>query len=100
MLTELTEISATQFEKHAGAMLAQVQQNHRSVVIKRDGKPVAALVDSGLLERLMHVDEDLNLSNQTERNEAIEAIKRWPEHVIGAPMTIEEIISARDEGRR
>jgi len=99
MLT-LTEISTAQFEEHAGAMLAQVQQNHGSVLIKRDGKPVAALVDNGLFERLMDAGENVSLANQAERNKAIEAIKRWPEHVIGAPMTIEEIISARDEGRR
>jgi prevent-host-death family protein len=38
-------------------MLNQVQYRHDSIVIKRDGKPVAALVDARLFERIRRLQE-------------------------------------------
>jgi len=35
-----------------------------------------------------------------QREKAIASIRQWHKYVIGSPMTIEEIISARDEGRK
>ena len=48
----ITETSAVTFRQNLGEMLNLVQYRHDSVVINKDGKPVAALVDAQLLERI------------------------------------------------
>jgi prevent-host-death family protein len=48
----ITETNAVQFRQNLGEMLSQVQYRRDSIVIKKDGKPVAALVDAGLFERI------------------------------------------------
>jgi prevent-host-death family protein len=48
----ITETSAVAFRQNLGEMLNQVQYRHDSVVINKDGKPVAALVDARLFERI------------------------------------------------
>ncbi|MBI4741627.1 MAG: type II toxin-antitoxin system Phd/YefM family antitoxin [Betaproteobacteria bacterium] len=48
----ITEISAVSFRQNLGEMLNQVQYRHDSVVINKDGKPVAALVDARFFERI------------------------------------------------
>lgn len=48
----ITETSAVNFRQNLGEMLNQVQYRRDSVVIKKDGKPVAALVDARLFERI------------------------------------------------
>jgi prevent-host-death family protein len=48
----ITQTSAVTFRKNLGEMLNQVQYRHDSVVINKDGKPVAALVDARLFERI------------------------------------------------
>lgn len=48
----ISETSAVAFRQNLGDMLNQVQYRHDSIVIKRDGKPVAALVDARLFERI------------------------------------------------
>jgi len=48
----ISEASAVTFRQNLGDMLNQVQYRHDSIVIKRDGKPVAALVDARLFERI------------------------------------------------
>lgn len=48
----ITETSAVNFRQNLGEMLNQVQYRHESVVINKDGKPVAALVDARLFERI------------------------------------------------
>ena len=48
----ITEISAVSFRQNLGEMLNQVQYRHDSVVINKDGKPVAALIDARLFERI------------------------------------------------
>jgi len=50
--TMITETSAVNFRQNLGEMLSQVQYRHDSVVINKDGKPVAALVDARLFERI------------------------------------------------
>ena len=42
----ITQASAVSFRQILGEMLNQVQYRHDSVVINKDGKPVAALVDA------------------------------------------------------
>lgn len=48
----ITETSAVAFRQNLGEMLNQVQYRHDSVVINKDGKPVAALVDARLFESI------------------------------------------------
>ncbi len=51
----ITETSAVQFRQNLGEMLNRVQYRHDSVVIKKDGRPVAVLVDAQLFERIRRV---------------------------------------------
>jgi prevent-host-death family protein len=53
----ITEISAVNFRQNLGEMLNQVQYRHDTVIINRDGKPVAALIDAGLFERIRRMQE-------------------------------------------
>lgn len=48
----ITETSAVTFRQNLGEMLNQVQYRRDAVVIKKDGKPVAALVDARLFARI------------------------------------------------
>lgn len=48
----ITETNAVTFRQNLGEMLNQVQYRHDSVIINKDGKPVAALVDAQLFERI------------------------------------------------
>lgn len=48
----ITETNAVTFRQNLGEMLNLVQYRHDSVVINKDGKPVAALVDAQLFERI------------------------------------------------
>jgi prevent-host-death family protein len=48
----ITETSAVAFRQNLGEMFNRVQYRHDSILIKKDGKPVAALVDARLFERI------------------------------------------------
>lgn len=48
----ITQTSAVAFRQNLGEMLNQVQYRRDAVVINKDGKPVAALVDARLFERI------------------------------------------------
>lgn len=48
----ITETNAVNFRQNLGEMLNRVQYRHDSVVINKDGKPVAALVDARLFARI------------------------------------------------
>ncbi len=48
----ITQTSAVAFRQNLGEMLNLVQYRHDSVVINKDGKPVAALIDARLFERI------------------------------------------------
>lgn len=53
----ITETSAVNFRQNLGEMLNQVQYRRDSVVISKDGKPVAALIDARLFERIRRMQE-------------------------------------------
>jgi len=53
----ITEVSAVNFRQNLGEMLSQVQYRNDSVVISKDGKPVAALVDAELFARIRRLRE-------------------------------------------
>lgn len=48
----INEVNADAFRQNPGEMLNQVQYRHDSILIKKDGKPVAALVDAQLFDRI------------------------------------------------
>jgi prevent-host-death family protein len=53
----ITETSAVAFRQNLGEMLNIVQYRNDSVLIKKDGKPVAALIDARLFERIRRMQE-------------------------------------------
>lgn len=53
----ITEVSAVNFRQNLGEMLNQVQYRNDSIVIHKDGKPVAALVDAVLFARIRRMRE-------------------------------------------
>lgn len=53
----VTEVNAVQFRQNLGDMLNQVQYRNDSIVIHKDGKPVAALVDAELFSRIRRMRE-------------------------------------------
>lgn len=48
----ISEVSAVMFRQNLGDMLNQVQYRNDSILINKDGKPVAALVDADLFARI------------------------------------------------
>ena len=48
----ITEVNAVNFRQNLGEMLNQVQYRNGSIVISKDGKPVAALIDAELFARI------------------------------------------------
>lgn len=53
----ITEVNAVNFRQNLGEMLNQVQYRNDSIVINKDGKPVAALVDAELFARIQRMRE-------------------------------------------
>jgi len=51
------EVSAVKFRQNLGEMLNQVQYRNNSIVINKDGKPVAALVDAELFARIRRMGD-------------------------------------------
>ena len=53
----ISEVNAVNFRQNLGEMLNQVQYRNDSIVISKDGKPVAALVDAELFARIRRMQE-------------------------------------------
>jgi prevent-host-death family protein len=51
----ITEVNAVTFRQNLGEMLNKVQYRNDHLVITKDGKPVAALVDARMFERLQRM---------------------------------------------
>ena len=60
----ITEVSAVNFRQNLGEMLNQVQYRNDSIVINKDGKPVAALVDAELFARIRRMRERFDALSQ------------------------------------
>jgi prevent-host-death family protein len=59
------EVNAVNFRQNLGEMLNQVQYRNDSIVINKDGKPVAALVDAELFARIRRMRDRFDaLSNR------------------------------------
>lgn len=57
MVNMINKVNAVQFRQNLGEMLSQVQYRNDSVVIHKDGKPVAALVGAELFARIHRMYE-------------------------------------------
>ena len=67
VITMITEVSAVKFRQNLGEMLTQVQYRHDAVVISKDGKPVAALIDAGMFQRIRRMQARFDaLANRLE----------------------------------
>ena len=53
----INEVSAVNFRQNLGDMLNQVQYRNDSIVINKDGRPVAALVDAELFARIRRMKD-------------------------------------------
>ena len=53
----ISEVSAVVFRQNLGEMLNQVHYRGESIVVSKDGKPVAALVDAELFARIRRLRE-------------------------------------------
>jgi len=53
----VTEVSAVVFRQNLGEMLNQVQYRKDSIIVSKDGRPVAALVDAELFARIRRMNE-------------------------------------------
>lgn len=53
----IAEVNAVNFRQNLGEMLNQVKYRNDSIVIHKDGKPVAALVDAELFARIQRMRE-------------------------------------------
>ena len=61
----VTEVNAVNFRQNLGEMLNQVQYRNDSIVINKDGKPVAVLVDTELFARIRRMRDRFDaLSNR------------------------------------
>ena len=60
----ITQVSAVNFRQNLGEMLNQVQYRNDSIVINKDGKPVAALVDAELFARIRRMRERFDTLSQ------------------------------------
>jgi len=60
----INEVNAVTFRQNLGEMLNQVQYRHDSILIKKDGKPVAALIDAQLFDRICRFKERFNNLSQ------------------------------------
>ena len=53
----IREAPAVKVRQNLGEMLNEVRYKHDSIVIHKDGEPVAALVDIGLFERIRAMED-------------------------------------------
>jgi len=60
----INEVNAVTFRQNLGEMLNQVQYRHDSILIKKDGKPVAALVDAQLFDRIRRFKDRFDTLSQ------------------------------------
>jgi prevent-host-death family protein len=53
----ITEVSAVNLRRNLGEMFNRVQYRNDSIVISKDGKPVAALVNAELFARIRRMQD-------------------------------------------
>jgi prevent-host-death family protein len=87
----MQEISAGEAKETLGALLDRVE-NGEEIVITRDGKPVARLAPA--------VEPAIDPEQRRIAIEAFERMRQLARTIDGPPVTLEELKSFRDEGRR
>jgi len=87
----VSNVSAVKLRQNLGEMLNQVQYRNDTIVINKDGKPVAALVDAELFARIRRMQERFD-----------ELSQRIADAYSGVPMEdgLKEIDAAARRGRR
>jgi prevent-host-death family protein len=60
----VTEVNAVNFRQNLGEMLNHVQYRNDCIVINKDGKPVAALVDADLFARIRRMQDRFDALSQ------------------------------------
>ena len=60
----ITEVNAVNFRQNLGEMLNQVLYRNDSIVISKDGRPVAALVDAELFARIRRMRDRFDALSQ------------------------------------
>lgn len=73
-----------------GELLNEVRYRRQQVVITKAGKPVAALVDIGVFDRLRKLDEEF----ENLRGKLAEAFSDYPEAEVDA-LVNEAVVAAR-----
>jgi prevent-host-death family protein len=56
----IREVNAVSFRQNLGEILSQVQYRNDSILISKDGTPVAALVDADLFARIRRMREEFD----------------------------------------
>jgi prevent-host-death family protein len=87
----ITEVNAVNFRQNLGEMINQVQYRNDSIVINKDGKPVAALVDAELFARIRRMRDRFDALT----NRIAEAYAKVPEE-----QGLAEIDAAVKRGRK
>ncbi|MCB9947767.1 MAG: type II toxin-antitoxin system prevent-host-death family antitoxin [Rhodospirillaceae bacterium] len=82
----MKEVPATEAKAHLARLLGDVERGE-AITITRHGKAIA---------RLVPVETDA----AAQRREAVEALRRWRRTLPPSDLTIVDILSARDEGRK
>ena len=91
----IKEAPAMTVRQHLGELLNEVQYRHGKVVITKAGKPVAALVDIAMFERLRKLDEEF----ERLRTELSDAFADHTEKEVDA-LADEAVKVARKQRRR
>jgi prevent-host-death family protein len=87
------EATAMKVRQNLGELLNEVQYRNGKILITKAGKPVAAIVDVALFERIRKLDEAFSKLT-TELSEAFEAVA--PEK--GMALVDEAVKAARTKG--
>ena len=90
----IKEAPAMTVRQRLGELLNEVQYRHGKVVITKAGKPVAALIDIALFERLRKLDEEFDVL----RAEIAQAFAGKTENEVEA--LVDEAVTAVREQRR
>jgi len=91
----IREAPAMTVRQNLGELLNEVQYRQGKVIITKGGKPVAALVDIALLERLRKLDDDF----ARQRKALARAFASEPEATVAAVVD-EAVKAARGKRRR
>ena len=79
-------IQSTDAKAHLAQLLSDVERGE-TITITRHGKPIARLVPAS-------ADE------QEQRRAAVAELRQWRQNRLKTGMTVDEILAARDEGRK